>query len=319
MIKRILALLALTAFVAVLLLIPAYLYADSLYREIFDARAPRAQEQPDTPTAFDLTAQETEHQAQSRIAGWMTTVSSQETAVKTPRGMLAASQYEPVSAGESVPWAIVFHGGLGTDRAQVRDIACMLSVNGYRVLTPDLYAHGESEGDASTMGFGDAQDVHAWVDYVVKAQQDARIVLFGLDEGAVAVLSAACEGLNERVVAVAADSACNDAHARLLAVSGVREDSLNAAMLRFMMNKRAGGAPAPLSVRIAQADVPLLLIHGTGDQTVPAWHSEDIALAAAEKAKLLYIEGAGHRLSRFVEPTTYYETLLRFYETALKR
>ena len=55
--KRILALLALAAFLAVLLLIPAYLYADALYREAFDARNISAESSDAEPTVFDLYAE----------------------------------------------------------------------------------------------------------------------------------------------------------------------------------------------------------------------------------------------------------------------
>ncbi len=315
--KRLLALAGLALFLAVLVLVPIALYADTLYRGVFDADQRGAQVQETALTSFDLFAEETEHQTKSRIAGWLSAVASQEVAVSSPRGRLAATQYEPVGGEENATWAILFHGGPGTDRAQVLDIACMLSLRGYRVLTPDLYAHGASEGDAPTLGFGDAQDVLAWIDYAEKTKPGARIVLFGQDEGAAAVLSAACGGLNGRVFAVAADSSCDDGVSRLLTLAGVRENSLQAALLRLMFIKRTGGNAQKLSSRIAQADVPLLLIHGTGDQTVPAWHSEDIALAAGENAQLLYIEGAGHGLSRFVDEQGYYENLLRFFEEAL--
>ena len=199
--KRLLALAGLALFLAVLVLVPIALYADTLYRGVFDADQRGAQVQETALTSFDLFAEETEHQTKSRIAGWLSAVASQEVAVSSPRGRLAATQYEPVGGEENATWAILFHGGPGTDRAQVLDIACMLSLRGYRVLTPDLYAHGASEGDAPTLGFGDAQDVLAWIDYVEKTKPGARIVLFGQDEGAAAVLLAACASSRLRRIA----------------------------------------------------------------------------------------------------------------------
>jgi len=314
--KRILALLALAAFLAVLLLIPAYLYADALYREAFDARETSAAFSIAEPTVFDLHAEEGEHQTRSRIAGWLSTVVSQEAAVSSPRGMLYATQYAPVGAMQDAPWAIVFHGGLGTTREQVLDIACMLSLRGYHVLTPDLYAHGESAGDASTLGFGDAQDVCAWVEYVQKGRKGAQIVLFGVDEGASAVLSAVCDDLGESVAAVAVDSACDEGVSRMLDLAGVKKGSLRAELLRLMFRKRAG-TTAKISQRIGRSRTPVLLIHGTGDQQVHAWQSEDIALAMGENAQVLLVEGAGHALCRFVEPQRYYDTLLSFFGQAL--
>ncbi|MBR5226259.1 MAG: alpha/beta hydrolase [Clostridia bacterium] len=315
--KRMLACAGLLLFVAVLVLVPVALYADSIYRDVFDAREVKAQNAEAEPTNFDLFAEEGKHQVEARISGWLSAVDSAEVVVSSARGKLYAAQYEPVGSGVGAPWTIVFHGGLGTDRNQVKDVACMLSIRGYRVLTPDLFAHGESEGDASTLGFGDAQDVHAWIDFVRKADPDARIVLYGVDEGACAVLSAACEGLDDAVAAVAADSACDDGAARMRAMAGAGEGSLKGALLDLVFRRKAGGAE-PISARISGAKVPLLLIHGTGDQVVPAWNSEDIVSACPENASLLFVEGAGHGQSRFLDEALYYDALFEFYQLALE-
>ena len=63
--------------------------------------------------------------------------------------------------------------------------------------------------------------------------------------------------------------------------------------------------------------MPLLLIHGTGDTQVLAWQSENIAGAAGENARLLLVEGAEHGMARYLEPDTFDEALLGFFENAL--
>ncbi len=317
-IRRVLAALGLTVFLAVLMLMAVQLSADSLYRERLDARAAQEESADAQVTTFSLFAKEIEHQTKSRVAGWLSAVQSQEVTVVSGRGKLCATQFEPLAAAQDAPFAILFHGGLGTDREQVIDLACALSLRGYRVLTPDLYAHGASEGTASTLGVGDAQDVRAWVDYAHRAQMGAQVVLFGFDEGAAAVLGAACDGLGGQVAAVAADSAFDDGKARMLALAGA-ENQAERALLSLAFRRRTGQRNTALSSRIAAADVPLLLIHGTGDEVVPAWQSEDIARAAGDNARLLYIEGAGHGMARFLDETAYYDALLGFFEEALQR
>ena len=318
LIKRLLAAAGLLLFVFVLLAVPVLLYVDAHYRTVLDARNLQAELIDAQPTYFDLFAEEEAHQTKARISGWMNMVAAKEVVTQSPRGKLSATLYEPLDGAANAPVAIVLHGGLGTDREQVQDIACTLSLNGYRVLTPDLYAHGKSVGDAPTLGFGDAADVQAWVDFVEKMQMGAKIVLFGQDEGAAAVLLAACGKLSDSVKAVAADSAADLGTQRMLELAQVQEDSLMGKLLKTVYLRRASGADNKISGRIASARIPLLLIHGTGDQDVPAWQSEDIALAAGEHAQLLYVEGAGHGLSRYVDPEMYYDSLLLFYESALK-
>jgi len=316
--KRALALLGLLLFVGTLVLVPMALYADTLYRSFFGRDAAGSAPAETAIAAFDLLAEENAHQMQARISGWQSMVSAQEVEVSSPRGTLSASLYEPVGAAPDAPWAIVFHGGVTTDREQVRDVACTLSINGFRVLTPDLYAHGGSEGAASTLGFGDAKDVYAWVDYAEKTQPGAKVVLFGQDEGAAAVLTAASGGLSASVRAVAADSACDDGVGYMLKSAGVKDGSLQAALLKLVLRRKAQRRELRISPEISLAKVPLLLIHGTGDEIVPAWHSEDIAAAAGERAQLLFVEGAGHGLSRYVDPEAVYDTMLRFFQDALQ-
>ena len=314
MIKRILAMLGLLLFVGVLVLVPVALYGDSLYRESFTARESA---EAAYITSFDLLAEETKAQAQVLVNGWRGMTASKEVTAETARGKLSATVYEPVGGDQIAPWAIVLHGGIGTERTQVLDVACRLSLRGYRVLLADLYAHGKSAGETTTLGFGDTRDVRAWVEYIEAEEPHAKIVLFGFDEGAAAVLTAAGEGLKDSVAAVAADSASNDPMARMLSVAGVEEDGLQAMLLKRIFARKAGVNPELLSQRLSGVQTPMLLIHGTGDQEVPAWNSEDIAKAAAN-AQLLYIEGAGHGQARYLDETLYYDTLFSFYENALK-
>ena len=100
-------------------------------------------------------------------------------------------------------------------------------------------------------------------------------------------------------------------------MAGTGEGGLKGALLDLVFRRKAFGAE-PISKRIAGVKVPLLLIHGTGDQTVPAWNSEDIVAACPENALLLFVEGAGHGQSRFLDEALYYDTLLDFYTRALE-
>ena len=66
---------------------------------------------------------------------------------------------------------------------------------------------------------------------------------------------------------------------------------------------------------LAACELPLLLIHGTGDSEVPAWHSEDLA-AAGKDAQLLFAEGAGHGMARYALGEAFYDALTEFYAQA---
>lgn len=275
----------------------------------------------ETPvSSFSLREQMGREQVGARVRGWQSLVASETVTVSGVRGRLSAQLFSPIGEADGAPWALVLHGGLGTDHAQVIDVACALSLHGYRVLAPDLYAHGRSEGRLSSLGIREAEDVRAWIDWILLEDMDARIVCFGQDEGGVALLLAAAEGLPQSVAAVAADSAYASVRARahdLLAQAGFSRLDECLFDVAYGVTNGVSLTEGEVAQTIAGADVSLLLIHGTGDAQVLAWQSEDIAHAAGENAQLLFVEGAGHGMARFLEPEAYYDALLGFFEEAL--
>lgn len=270
---------------------------------------------------FQLREQMFSAQADTRVSGWLSMVRSEPWAAGTQSDFRRGMAYWPVEENEDAPWAIVLHGGLGTDRNQVTDIACMLSLAGYHVITPDLYAHGQSAGGISSLGLADAQSISEWVRRILAWKPDADIVLYGIDEGGVACLLAG-RSLPENVRAVAVDSvyASTQERAYDLALRARGELSgLDRALLGAAFRVAQGVSLGEGDLIEAAKDypLPLLVIHGTGDKEVSAWHGEDIAIAAGENAQLYFAEGAGHGMARYLEPERYWERLLSFYASAL--
>ncbi len=64
--------------------------------------------------------------------------------------------------------------------------------------------------------------------------------------------------------------------------------------------------------RIRRINCPLLLIHGTADQTVPFTHSEALLSAAAEPKSLVAIAQADHNDILRVDSTTYLKAIREF-------
>ncbi len=293
----------------------------TLWSRATDGRRAREM-QAERTTEFDLRAQTRKEQEAVRVNGWLSVVSSSAVTLQGARGELYATLYEPLSGEADAPLAIALHGGLGTDSAQVRDVACTLSLAGYRVLTPDLYAHGRSEGTASTLGVRDADDVRAWVDYAVgRSGGDARIVLFGQDEGALSALLYLARDPDPAVRAAALDGVSGDLLRRIRTYLGEvgAGGALHAALALPWARARLGMPLARVAALSSGEGVytPLLLLCGTFDEEAPAWEGEDIA-ARAEEARVLLVEGARHGMARYVEPDAYYGALTSFYEDALR-
>ena len=64
--------------------------------------------------------------------------------------------------------------------------------------------------------------------------------------------------------------------------------------------------------RIAHIDCPLLLIHGTSDNTIPLSHSETLLAAAKEPKQLVTIPGADHNDILMVNAKAYFAAIAQF-------
>jgi len=280
---------------------------------------------------FALREQMYSGQASPRVSAWLTVAAQEQVNLEVDGKMRTARVFEPVGVSDAAgttgddgntPWALVLHGGLGSQGADLLDVACALSLEGYRVLLPDLAAHGESAGTVSSLGVLESRDVTAWVRWIRSRDETAGIVAIGQDEGAAALLFA-LESLDGMICAAAADSAYSSAKSRAMEMLWEAAPYANV-IDRFLFQAAysaliaRSGTDGDVCAAVRNTKTPLLVIHGTGDTDVPAWQGEDIARAAGENAQLCLIEGAAHGRARFAEPQAFYEALLGFFEEALR-
>lgn len=59
-------------------------------------------------------------------------------------------------------------------------------------------------------------------------------------------------------------------------------------------------------------EIPVLFIHGSEDELIPAEMSREMYEAAVGEKELLIMEGAGHAQSQDKDPELYYETIFFF-------
>ena len=140
---------------------------------------------------------------------------------------------------------------------------------GYDLLVVDERAHGQSEGDYITFGVRERRDVVTWAQYAAMHFGPAHpLILDGLSMGAAAVL-------------MASELALTGVFTRLFGGFGLREVSATEA--------------------VAHTKLPILFIHGTGDQFVPCSMSQAAYDACTGEKRLILVEGAGHGQSYLVD------------------
>ena len=213
-------------------------------------------------------------------------------------------------------YAIVLHG-YSQNKNYVLDIARHYYCNGYNVITPDLRAHGDSEGKYIGMGWLDRNDILKWIDLILEENPQAKIVLHGVSMGAATAMMVSGEDLPKNVVAVVED--CG--------YTSVDEVFTSELKLRFNLprfpiidctslvsNFRAGYnfKEASSLEQIKKSSIPTLFIHGTTDNFIPVEMCNRLYDSATCKKEKLLIDQAGHTQSRFLQPVEYYNHVFNF-------
>src|SRR5688572_14009224 len=91
------------------------------------------------------------------------------------------------SHGPAAPAILLLHGN-GSNRGSMTVTAELLNANGYEVLAIDLRGHGQSSPAGKSFGLREADDAHAALDWLRKANPGAPVGAIGFSLGGAASL-----------------------------------------------------------------------------------------------------------------------------------
>ena len=232
----------------------------------------------------------------------------------TLRGWYVPAEEE--TSGRSV--IVVLHG-YPFDKGSVLGVTRFLRRE-YDLLLFDSRYFGESDGEFTTVGYREAADVALAVAYL-RSRGVESIGLWGISMGAATALLSLEH--TDGVQAVVADSSYADLHTMTLDYYFYLP-ILNRALVFFtdaiaQAAFRVGLADVSPERVAARSNVPLLLIHGTVDSTIPIHHFDRLSAAAGGRANVTAwrVEGAGHARALSLHPATYEQRLRRFFEQHL--
>jgi len=185
------------------------------------------------------------------------------------------------------------------------------------ILMPDMRAHGKSEGIIS-FGIRERHDVRLWVNEVLKRfGQDTELILAGVSMGATSVLLTAHDApLPKNLLCVISD--CAFSHPKGLLRPIYEKNHLPAGLLYRIMKLSArvfGGFRLDEAVAVQSItglSVPVLFIHGSLDQIVPASMCHELYEAYPGMKRKLVLDGANHANSALVFPEEYEEAVTEF-------
>ena len=213
-------------------------------------------------------------------------------------------------------WAIVVHGYGGSGKL-MSDKAKYFYDMGYNVLIPDLRGHGKSEGDYIGMGWKDRLDIISWINFIIKENPNAEIVLHGTSMGAATVLMTSGENLPSNVKAIVADCAYTSAWDEFSyqLETYLKVPSYYILNVTNMVTKLKAGyslKEASALECVKKATVPILYIHGDKDKFVPYSMMDKLYDATISPKEKLTIEGGEHANSDLVSPFLYWLTVEDF-------
>ncbi|BDZ29913.1 alpha/beta hydrolase [Lactiplantibacillus brownii] len=213
--------------------------------------------------------------------------------------------------------AILAHG-LGHSREQMIPYARIFMSLGYDVLMPDARAFGDSEGHTIGYGWLDRLDYERWISMALdELGPDLAIVLMGISMGAATVMATSGEPLPNNVKAIVEDSGYADlydeAKFRL-----THKYHLPAYPIMPMANQIARSSAGyaftdgHILKQVAASGLPILMIHGSKDQTVPVRNAHQLYEALPQQKGLYIDPEAAHVQAIRTHPDRYQAVINEF-------
>lgn len=221
--------------------------------------------------------------------------------------------------------AIIAVHGMNGNRTHVIPQSFSLLEQGYGILTIDMRAHGESEGDLYPGPWWAYQDILAGIDFLLAKEEvdPQRIGALGLSAGANAVIQAAAE--NENISALFVDGTGMNRTSEALnpVLPEIRPYLITTPLnwnyhqfISIFSKKPLGPAIKELVPRVSPR--PIYFVAGSTDKIEAALASRYQA-AATENAQLWIIPDADHLGGIDLHYDEYTRRMVEFFDTNLAK
>lgn len=223
---------------------------------------------------------------------------AEEVTIAGKAGRLAAWYVSAADAEKAGPRGLVilFHGYI-TCKARLLAEAAAFRALGQDCLLVDFRGSGESEGDTTTIGYHEADDVASAVEYARGRWPGRRLTLYGVSMGAVAVLRAVGElgvAADRLILECPFDRMSTAVRVRCVAM-GVPAFPAAELLLFWGGAMHGFNAFGHNPVRYAEGvRAPALLMVGDADARVSVAHVQEIYDRLGGEKRLFVFPGLGH-------------------------
>ena len=208
---------------------------------------------------------------------------------------------------------ILFHGYRSIAQ---NDFSCAMEYYyslGMNLILIDQRAHGASEGKIITYGVKERFDVKSWIEYAKTEFPNTKIFLSGISMGSSTVMMAS--DIIDGVSGIVADCGFTSPKEIIALVAKARYK-----LPRWLcapvglLARMLGGFDYSYSATQAleKTSIPILFIHGSADNFVPCYMTEENYKFCASKKKKIIVEGAPHGFSFLVDKNTVKNALESF-------
>jgi len=266
-----------------------------------------------------------------------------EVSLKNKRGLkLACSFFYNPSATTTLPCVVYLHGN-GCSRIEAVEYVQTVLSNGMNLFCFDFPGCGQSEGEFSSLGFYEQDDLEAVVQYLKNVEKVKNIAIWGRSMGAVTtLLYASRNAWSLEVSCLVLDSPFAE-FKRLFKEQAKKRTSIPGilsegafSVLKMTIQDKAGfdlGALKPISYA-PKIFIPVLFGASKDDDLIPPTHTQDLHEAYGGAKKLFMFEGS-HNSQRPIDwiievvnlfkvnmlnaPTVNYEEAKRVFSSLRKR
>ena len=252
---------------------------------------------------------------------WLKAHNAQDVYVKSKDGLKLHAYWIPAENPKGT--ILMAHGYRSTMLVDFGLAFVFYHALGMNILVPNQRAHAMSEGKYITFGVKESDDMECWIHFHNETFGNIQLILSGLSMGASTMLYLADRNLPANVKCIIADCGFTSPKAILDVVywSVVHlpaDPSLWAADIFARIF--AGFSLWQKDTRkvLQHAKLPVLIIHGTGDDFVPSDMSQQAFNACGGPREILLVEGAGHGTSFLVDKERYTKTVIAFLEKYLE-
>jgi uncharacterized protein len=227
---------------------------------------------------------------------------------------------EWLDQGADSPAVLLLHS-IRADRSSMRPRARLLADRGLSVLLIDLQGHGETPGDAVTLGRRESADAHAALEWLRRTAPGRRIGAIGCSLGGAAVLlGPQPSGFDAVVLEAVYPRVARAVENRIRIRLGPLAPIL-APLLLVQLGPRLHVSPADLEpIRsIGRLGAPVLVVAGSRDRHTTLAESEELFRAAAQPKRLWVVDGARHQDFLSFDPAGYELQVVGFLVEHLRR